>query len=103
MTRTTLVDVHSRIVQAIVDLKIAGIVTPVSLHDAAQALARAIDDEAGMTWWNSLTDQERSRWAALAGTGRAKDAWELFKAERRRNHLNLNLPAVNGQGAGGAL
>lgn len=38
------------------------------------------DDEAGMTWWNALTDQERTRWAKAAGnTGRAKDAWEKFK------------------------
>lgn len=37
------------------------------------------DDELGMAWWNALTEQERARWAALAGTGRAKDAWEVFK------------------------
>jgi hypothetical protein len=38
------------------------------------------DDEAGMAWWNALTEQERARWSAVAGnTGRAKDAWEAFK------------------------
>jgi hypothetical protein len=37
------------------------------------------DDELGMQWWNGLSEAERVRWAALAGTGRAKDAWELFK------------------------
>jgi hypothetical protein len=37
------------------------------------------DDELGMAWWNALTEQERTRWSRLAGTGRAKDAWELFK------------------------
>jgi hypothetical protein len=38
------------------------------------------DDELGMAWWNALREQDRARWAKLAGTGRAKDAWELFKA-----------------------
>ena len=38
------------------------------------------DDEAGMAWWNALTERERAKWSALAGnTGRAKDAWEAFK------------------------
>src|SRR5216684_95998 len=39
----------------------------------------AQDDEIGMAWWNALTEQERAKWSRLAGTGRAKDAWELFK------------------------
>lgn len=38
------------------------------------------DDEAGIAWWNGLTEQERAKWSAIAGdTGRAKDAWEAFK------------------------
>jgi hypothetical protein len=38
------------------------------------------DDELGIAWWNSLTEQERARWSAIAGnTGRVKDAWEAFK------------------------
>ena len=41
------------------------------------------DDELGMAWWNGLTEQERKRWANLTGTGRAKDAWELFKGATR--------------------
>jgi hypothetical protein len=41
------------------------------------------DDEAGMAWWNALTEQERANWSAIAGdTGRAKDAWEAFKRAR---------------------
>jgi hypothetical protein len=35
-----------------------------------------------MAWWNRLSDRERTRWARLAGTGRAEDAWELFKVGR---------------------
>ena len=39
------------------------------------------DDELGIAWWNSLTERERARWSEKAGnTGRAKDAWEAFKA-----------------------
>jgi hypothetical protein len=38
------------------------------------------DDEAGMAWWNSLTERERAKWSAMSGnTGRAIDAWEAFK------------------------
>jgi hypothetical protein len=37
------------------------------------------DDELGMAWWNGLSEAERANWAKAAGTGRAKDAWELFK------------------------
>jgi hypothetical protein len=40
------------------------------------------DDELGMAWRYALTEQDRARWARLAGTGRAKGAWELFKAGR---------------------
>lgn len=49
------------------------------------------DDEIGMAWWNSLTEQARAEWSRAAGnTGRVKDAWETFKA---RNHEHL--PQVN--------
>jgi hypothetical protein len=38
------------------------------------------DDELGMSWWNSLSKQERAKWSAIAGnTGRPKDAWEAFR------------------------
>jgi hypothetical protein len=40
------------------------------------------DDEVGMVWWNRLSEQDRAQWAKAAGTGIAKDAWELFKAGR---------------------
>src|SRR5260370_33561818 len=42
---------------------------------------REIDDDAGMAWWNALTEPERDEWMRRAGnTGRAKDAWEAYKA-----------------------
>jgi hypothetical protein len=37
------------------------------------------DDELGIAWWNGLSEAERAKWAKAAGTGRPKDAWELFK------------------------
>jgi hypothetical protein len=39
------------------------------------------DDELGMAWWNGLSEPERAHWSRLAGTGLAKDAWELFKGQ----------------------
>lgn len=42
-----------------------------------QPLELTKDDELGMAWWNGLTERERAHWAALAGTGRVKDAWEM--------------------------
>ena len=56
------------------------------------------DDELGMAWWNALTERERTRWANLAGTGRAKDAWELFKLTP-----DQPMPACHGQGRSGAF
>jgi hypothetical protein len=42
------------------------------------------DDEAGMAWWNGLSERERAKWSALAGnTGRAVDAWKAFKVSQR--------------------
>jgi hypothetical protein len=41
------------------------------------------DDELGMAWWNGLSEAERAKWAKAAGTGIAKDAWELFKGRRQ--------------------
>jgi hypothetical protein len=41
------------------------------------------DGETGMNWWNSLTEDERRNWMAVAGdTGRAEDAWEAFKRSK---------------------
>jgi hypothetical protein len=44
------------------------------------------DDELGMAWWNGLRPEGRAHWAALARTGRAKDAWV---AARRRNEQEI--------------
>jgi hypothetical protein len=38
------------------------------------------NDEAGMKWWNNLSDQERRHWMHEAGdTGRAVDAWNAYQ------------------------
>nr|WP_294867642.1 hypothetical protein [uncultured Pseudogulbenkiania sp.] len=40
------------------------------------------DEIAGMAWWNSLPEQDRTRWMSRAGdTGRAADAWAVFKRD----------------------
>ena len=48
------------------------------------AMKPTSDDEIGMAWWNALTKQDRVKWSRLAGTGRAKDAWELYKRSGSR-------------------
>lgn len=40
------------------------------------------DEIAGMAWWNSLPEHDRTHWMSRAGdTGRAADAWAVFKRE----------------------
>jgi hypothetical protein len=36
------------------------------------------DPQAGMTWWNARTEQERAHWLSLAGTAVAADAWTVY-------------------------
>jgi len=67
-----------------------------------------IDERAGMTWWNSLSEQDRSRALVAAGwksgaawTPSAADAWAYHKKFRGQEdstmteppiHVDLNLP-----------
>ena len=37
------------------------------------------DDLAGFSWFNGLTDGERSLWLGLAGSARPADAWGAYK------------------------
>ena len=37
------------------------------------------DEQAGMAWFNALTERARSEWLAHAGTGRPMDAWHAFR------------------------
>jgi len=40
------------------------------------------DDLAGFSWFNCLTDGERSLWLGLAGSARPADAWGAYKRVR---------------------
>lgn len=41
------------------------------------------DEQAGIDWWNRLTEVERAFWFGKAGgTGSAADAWEAYKREQ---------------------
>ena len=40
------------------------------------------DDLAGFSWFNGLTDGERSLWLGLAGSARPADAWGAYKRVR---------------------
>ena len=54
------------------------------------------DDEAGIAWWNGLTEQERAKWSAIAGdTGRGKDAWEASKRGWGRSGDTAELRAAD--------
>ena len=41
------------------------------------------DEQAGMDWWNSLTETERAHWLAVSQTAVPAEAWAAFKAAFR--------------------
>lgn len=41
---------------------------------------RLLDAEAGMRWFNSLSEHQRALWLTRAGSARPADAWALWKA-----------------------
>ncbi|MGA8094777.1 MAG: hypothetical protein WB823_10995 [Steroidobacteraceae bacterium] len=55
------------------------------MTDQTSCVIRALRDdiEAGMAWWNSLTEAERLSWATIADSAVAADAWAAFKADRK--------------------
>jgi hypothetical protein len=67
----------------VLDPDAAAAITLRRLRDAGFQIVGVPDAELGMAWWNHLTDRERAKWAALAGTGRVADAWEVFKKSQR--------------------
>lgn len=42
-----------------------------------RAAQQGADDQRGMIWWNSLSDEGRKKW--VQPSGRAVDAWMAFK------------------------
>jgi hypothetical protein len=42
------------------------------------------DEARGMAWWNHITEAERSRWLAEAGSAVPADAWAAWKAAQRK-------------------
>jgi hypothetical protein len=67
----------------VIDPEAAAAIILRRLRDAGFKVVDASDAELGIAWWNHLSDRERARWAALAGTGRVVDAWELWKKSQR--------------------
>jgi len=37
------------------------------------------DPEIGVTWWNSMTEQTRAYWLAIAASAVPADAWHAFR------------------------
>jgi len=56
------------------------------------------DEAMGMAWWNSLSEDNRSAWAAKAGTGVVADAWAAFKSSVKSDvrQVGMNLGDLNG-------
>jgi hypothetical protein len=50
------------------DEEVGGGVFPVALADPHQ----------GMTWWNAMTEDERSYWLEMTGSARPADAYDAF-------------------------
>lgn len=46
-------------------------------------------DTAGMAWWNGISETERARWLAVAGSARAVDAWTAYKAKAKNRQMIL--------------
>lgn len=36
------------------------------------------DPQAGMDWWNGITESERGHWLAKADSAKPRDAWEAY-------------------------
>lgn len=43
------------------------------------------DEEAGMAWWNALSEADRTRWLQQAGTAVPAIAWACYKGSRERS------------------
>jgi hypothetical protein len=41
------------------------------------------DEQAGMDWWNALTEAERAYWLRTADTATPAEAWDAFKQLRQ--------------------
>jgi len=37
------------------------------------------DEQAGMEWWNALTEAQRARWLRAAGSAAPAEAWVAYK------------------------
>ena len=47
--------------------------------DASQAVEPTECDDAGMAWWNSLSEADRRYWCLAAMTAVPAEAWKYFR------------------------
>ncbi len=47
-----------------------------------EGFEKTIDDQAGMDWWNSLTQADRAFWLRAALTAIPAGAWDYYKGCR---------------------
>jgi hypothetical protein len=50
---------------------------------AAQGHIEVADAEAGISWWNALTEADRRFWLAAAVSAVPADAWSYYKLSTR--------------------
>lgn len=57
------------------------------------------DEQAGIEWWNALTEQERAEWLQKAGSAVVADAWKAFKRDHPKYGYEVHpRPAKLGGG-----
>jgi hypothetical protein len=56
------------------------------------------DDEAGMRWWNGLSEHERKRWLEAANSARPADAWKEYLRQHEADPLGAALGEMESAG-----
>lgn len=60
-------------------IKSAGECLSVYCADVGQQREPTSNEAAGIAWWNALTETERAKWLAQAGSAVPADAWAAYK------------------------
>jgi len=70
------------------------------------------DEQAGMDWWNRISENLRAKWLTVLHSGRAVDAWEAYKqsaapvdllVQTQAEEARLYREGINQVGTGGVV
>jgi hypothetical protein len=56
------------------------------------------DDEAGMRWWNGLSEAARRHWLRQANSARPADAWQEWKRQHEADPVAADLAEMESVG-----